>query len=230
MALGRRLVGTRGFLAVDSNQLGGERLASGRREDRLDRPVLARREASISRSRSTTSRTATDWTRPGRQAAPDLAPEQRAERVTDQPVDDAPRLLRVDEVLVDVARVGERLLDRALGDLAEGHAPRLVRRDVGGLGDVPRDRLALSVEVGREEDESAALGRLLDVVDLLAPVVVDDVLGLEVVLDVDAELALARVLGQVADVAVGRQDPVVRSEVALDGARLGRRFDDDEVL
>ena len=30
--------------------------------------------------------------------------------------------------------------------------------------------------------------------------------------------------------AVRREDPVIRAQVALDGARLGRRFDDDEVL
>ena len=77
---------------------------------------------------------------------------------------------------------------------------------------------------------SDAAGGLLDVGDLLAPVVGDDVLGGEVVVDVDAELALARVLGQVADVAVGGEDPVVGAEIALDRARLGRRLDDHEVL
>ncbi len=51
-----------------------------------------------------------------------------------------------------------------------------------------------------------ALGGLLDVGDLLAPVVRDHVLRFEVVVDVDAELALAGVLGQVADMAVGRKD------------------------
>ena len=101
---------------------------------------------------------------------------------------------------------------------------------MGGLGDVPGDRLALAVEVGREEDEVRALGRLRDVVDLLAAVVVDDVLGLEVVVDVDAELALARVLGQVADMAIGGEDAVVVAQVALDRPRLGRRLDDHEVL
>ena len=121
-------------------------------------------------------------------------------------------------------------LDRRLGDLVEGDPARLLGRDVGGLGDVPGDRLALAVEVGGEVDLVGALGGLLDVGDLLAPVVRDHVLRFEVVVDVDAELALARVLGQVADVAVRRQDAVITTEIALDGARLGRRFDDDEVL
>ena len=77
---------------------------------------------------------------------------------------------------------------------------------------------------------SDPLAALLDVVDLLAAVVGDDVLGREVVVDVDAELALAGVLGQVADMAVGGEDAVVVAEIALDRPRLGRRLDDHEVL
>ena len=44
MALGGGLVGDGEGLAIDAHQLGRERLAGGRREDRLDRPVLAGRE------------------------------------------------------------------------------------------------------------------------------------------------------------------------------------------
>ena len=186
--------------------------------------------ASISRSRSTTRRTATDWTRPADRPDADLPRQQRAQRVADEPVDDPAGLLGVDEVRVDVARMGERLADRALGDLAEGHPLGLRRRDVGGLRDVPGDRLALAVEVGGEVDGVGGLRGLRDLGDLLAAVVGDDVLGGEVVLDVDAELALAGVLRQVADVAVGGEDAVVGAQVALDRPRLGRRLDDHEVL
>ena len=57
---------------------------------------------------------------------------------------------------------------------------------------------------------SAPLAAFVDLGDLLAAVLGDHVLGREVVVDVDAELALAGVLGQVADMAVGREDAVVR--------------------
>ena len=67
---------------------------------------------------------------------------------------------------------------------------------------MPGDRLALAVGVGGQVDRVRPLGRLGDLVDLLAPVVGHDVFGREVVVDVDAELALAGVLGEVADVAV----------------------------
>src|SRR6185503_9795237 len=81
----------------------------------------------------------------GRQATTHLARQERAQRVADKAVHDPPRLLGVAEVAVDVAWVGERLADRGLGDLAERDAPRLLRRHVRGLGDMPRDRLALAV-------------------------------------------------------------------------------------
>ncbi len=57
----------------------------------------------------------------GGQAAADLAGQQRAERVAHEPVDDAPRLLCVDEVHVDVPGVREGLPDGGLGDLRERH-------------------------------------------------------------------------------------------------------------
>jgi hypothetical protein len=49
---------------------------------------------------------------PGREPRRDLLPEHRRHLVAEEPVEDAPRLLRLDELLVDGARVRERLLDR----------------------------------------------------------------------------------------------------------------------
>ena len=217
------------------------RRRSGRARRRSARPSAVARSASIvqysravkaliSRSRSTTSRTATDWTRPADRPARTLRDEERAERVADEPVDDPAGLLGVDEVL-SMSR-GWANASRIAPSVISLKVTRWVfdAGDVGGLGDVPGDRLALAVEVGGEVDVVGALGRLLDLGDLLAAVVGDHVFGREVVVDVDAELALAGVLGQVADVAVGGEDPVVGAEVALDRPRLGGRFDDHEVL
>jgi hypothetical protein len=55
-----------------------------------------------------------------------LVPEDRADLVAHQPVEDAPGLLRVDLLLVDLAGVLERVLDRALRDLVEDHAADLL--------------------------------------------------------------------------------------------------------
>ena len=98
----------------------------------------------------------------------------------------------------------------------------LARLHVGRLGNVPRDCLALAVEVGGEVDRVGRLGLLGDRRDLFLAVLADHVLGRKVVLDVDAELVLAGVLGQVADVAIRRQNTVAGAQVALDSARLGR--------
>ena len=117
-------------LAVDPDELGRERLAVGRGEERLDRPVLAGGEGADLALALDDEAHGDRLDAAGRQAAADLAREQRAERVADQAVDDPPRLLGVDEVAGRCRAGGERLADRALGDLAEGHPAGLAGRDV----------------------------------------------------------------------------------------------------
>ncbi len=125
--------------------------------------------------------------------------------------------------------MGEGLLDRRFGDLAEGDAAGLLWREVGRLGDVPGDRLTLAVEVGGEVDEVRGACRADDVADLLAPVRHHLVLGLEVVLDVDAQLVATQFLGKVAHVTIGGEHPMARAKISLDRFRLGRRLDDHQV-
>jgi hypothetical protein len=188
--------------AIDPDDLGREALAGGGVEERLDRPVLAGAERADLALALDDESDSDGLDAAGRQPAAHLAREQRAQCVADEAVDDAPGLLGIDQVHVDRARVRERLADGRFGDLAEGDPPCLVRGDVGRLGHVPGDRLAFPVEVGGQEDLVRAPGGLLDVGDLLAAVVRDHVLRREVVVDVHPELALARILGQVADVTV----------------------------
>ena len=223
VALGRLAIADIEGSAVDPDDLGREGLAGRGREDRLQRPVLAGREGGDLALALHDQAHRDGLHAPGRQPRADLPADQRAERVADEPVDDPPRLLGIDEVRVDLARMGEGLTDGALGDLVERDPLGLARGHMRRLGDVPGDRLAFPVEVGRQVDRVGDLGGLADLGDLLAAVVGDDVFGGEVMVDVDAELALAGVLGQVADVAVGGQDTVVRTQVALDRPSLGRR-------
>ena len=90
--------------------------------------------------------------------------------------------------------------------------------------DVPRDRLAFAIGVGREVDDVDRPSPLLDLGDDLALAADDDVLGREAVLDVDAHLGLR----QVHDVADRRLDGEAIAQIFLDGLGLGRRLDDDE--
>ena len=218
------------LLAVDRRQLGAESLALRIGQQQFDGPVLARREVADLAFTLDDEADSHRLNATGRQARPHLAPEQRAERVADKPIHDPARLLSVDQVVVDRARVLERVGDGVTRDLREGHAPALALGHRRRLRDVPGDGLALAVKVCGQVDGVRALRRLGDRVELLAPIVGDHVLGLEVVLDVDAQLVTARVLGQVAHVPVGSEDLVIRAEISLDRARLGRRLDHDQVL
>jgi hypothetical protein len=163
---------------------------------------------------------------PGRQRAAEPLRKARRKLVSDDPVQDAPGLLGVDQVEVDTSRFPERLLDGVLGDLGEGDPVRGPRVGSDRLGDVPRDGLALAVEV-RGEPEALSLAEcLLELADGVLFLLRDDVLGMEGVIQVHAHA----VFGQVPDVALARGNGVVRPEISLQGLRLGRRFDDDELF
>ena len=172
----------------------------------------------------------------GRQSRHDLLPQDRRDLVAVEAVEDTAGLLGVDHALIELARVGHRFPDRVLGDLVEDHP---VDRDLRleHFLQVPRDGFALAVLIGGEEEFVGLGQQLLELPDLRLLVRVDDVDGLEVMLDVDAEPTdLAGVLvrhlcgavRQVTDVPDARLDDVSGAEVALDRLRLGRRLDDDE--
>ena len=161
---------------------------------------------------------------PGGEAAPDLLPEEGREAVADQAVEHAAGLLGVDEVHVDLARVGYGGLYRAGGDLVELDAV-----DTAGcrspapvdFAHVPGYGLALAVGVGGQVDGLGGLHALAQVLDGLALVAGHDVLGREAVLGVDAQGGL----GQVADVAHAGLDGEVAPQIFFDGPGLGRRLD-----
>lgn len=129
----------------------------------------------------------------------------------------------------------ERFLDGVLGNLVEDDATDGNLR-LEHLCQVPADRLAFAIRVGREQQFGRVLHRGLEMRDLLLLVVGDDVVRLEVVVDVDAEAAplllldllrhLGRRFGQIADVAVARLDPVLGTEEAPQRFRLRGRLDD----
>ena len=215
-----------GLLAVDAGQLRREaRLGLGAAQLGGEGPVLLRHEALDLALAVDHQPNGHALHPPGRQAAPDLAADQRAELVAHQPIDDAPRLLGVHQVEVDAARVGEGLIDRALGDLAERHPLQAVRRQLGVLGDMPGDRFALAIEVGGKPHLVGATRLVGQLVELLAAVLQRLVAQGEVMVHVHAQ-ALLR---QVTDMAIGRQHGVAGAQVSLDGLGLGGRLDDHQV-
>ncbi len=103
-------------------------------------------------------------------------------------------------------------------------------RHAGRLGHVPGDGLPFTVEVGGQPDRRGLAGLASDLLDVTSGILRDHILGLEVMVDVNAELALAGILRKVSDVAVGSEHLEVLAQVALDRPRLCRRLDDHEVL
>jgi hypothetical protein len=186
---------------------------------------------------------------PGREAGGHLLPQHGRDLVAVEAVQDAPGLLGVDEAPVEVAGVGDGVLDRLRRDLVEHHAAhRHVGRRVEHLEQVPGDGLALPVLVGGEVELVRRLQRLAQSLDHVVLAGAHHVEGLEVVVDVDPEvgplLALEGgrdVLGpvrEVADVTHRRLDGRLQggavadleavAEESGDGLGLGRRLDDDQ--
>ena len=173
----------------------------------------------------------------GRQAPAHLLPQHRADLVAVQPVQDAAGLLGVDEVGVQIAGIFGGGPDRRFGDLVKHHPPDRDFR-FQGLQQMPGDGLALPVTVGGQIQLVDVFEQTLQFGNGGLLIRADHVEGFEVVVDVDAgagpglRLILRRhiggVLRQVADVASGGLDNVIRAEVTGDFARLGGRLDDDE--
>jgi hypothetical protein len=212
-------------LAVELEEIGGE---GGRRrglELGRDRPVLLPLEGT---DLALALRDEADRHRlhpTGRETAPHLLPEERADLIADQAVEDPPGDLGVELVGIELLGVLDRRLHRLLGDLVEEDAVD-VPPTPEALGDVPGDRLPLPVGIGREVDVVGVLGRPLELLDHLPLAVNDVVLGLEIALDVHPELRL----GQVDDVSDRGLHREAAPQVLAQGPRLRGRLYDDQVL
>jgi len=160
----------------------------------------------------------------GAEAAADFAPEERAQAVADQSVQDTARLLGVDQVHINPARVGERLLYGRLGDFVEDDPAQLGRADAGDLGQMPGNGLPLPVRVGGQIDLGGLLDLLRQFLHHLLFLFGYPVGGLEVVLHVYGH----RGAEQVPDVAHRGADGVALAQESADGAGLGGGLHDDQ--
>ncbi len=115
-------------------------------------------------------------------------------------------------------------VDGVLGDLVEQHAVGRRRRCRAGRPRARRSPRPRGRGRWRGRCWTRVLGRLLELGQGLRLALDGDVLGLEAVLDVDAELAG----GQVAEVADGGLHVVAAAQVLADRLGLGGRLDDDE--
>src|SRR5207237_1081922 len=164
-----------------------------------------------------------------RQSPADLLPQQRRKVEADEVVERAARLLRVDELHRDGARMFHRILDGTLGDLVENHALELlVLQHLARLEDLrkmPGDGLALTVRVRGEQYRVRMLDGLGDGIHMPLVALYELVLHAEVVVGIDG----AGLRHQIADVPVRGEDLEILAEILLERLRLRRRFDDEQM-
>ncbi len=160
---------------------------------------------------------------PRRQARVDLLPEDGRHLVPVEAVEDAPRLGRIDEAVVDAPRTADCLVDRRPGDLVEHH-PLDRHSRLQRLEQVPRDGLALAVLVRGEEELVRILQRRPQLLHHFLAAGGQLVGRFEAVVDVDGE-ALARQIGDVSD---RRAHLISVTEEARNRLRFRGRLHDDE--
>ncbi len=152
------------------------------------------------------------------QTAADFVPEQGADLVADEAIEHAARLLRIDHLHVDLARMVHRFLHRLLGDLVEHEAVDLLLLRAELFGEMPADGFAFAVRVGGDVNVGGVLCRALQLGDHFLAGGDRFVHRREAFVDVDTELALR----QIADVPHRREHLVVASEILIDCLCLRR--------
>ena len=162
----------------------------------------------------------------GGDAALDGLPEQGRDLVAHQAVQHAPGLLGIEKVLVELARMGQGLLDGAGGDLVELDAFDVLGLVADQLRHMPGDGLPFAVWVGGQIDGVGLGCGAAQLADHVLLIVDDLVLGGKIVGFVHAQTAGR----QVAHMAHAGLHHVLRSQKFLDGLHLGRRFHDDQLL
>ena len=217
------------LVAVVAQQAGIEGLHR-MRALRRDRPVLLRLErldlflALDDQAQRRRLHTA------GGQPGLDLAPQHRAEVEADQVIERAPRLLRIDQIKLQFARMRDCFLDRLRRDFGEHHPVQRASFEQAALAqdlaDVPADRLALAIQVGCEVEGISLLGGLGDRLDVPLVLLDQFVAHGEIAIGIDRALAWH----QIAHMAIGGEDMKVLAEVFVDRLGLGGRLDDEQVL
>ena len=104
---------------ADRDKLGGQPLIRLRMEFSLERPVFGAAERDPFPLPFDDDSDRNALYAPGRKVVVDLVPEEGRDFIAEKPVDDPPRFLRLDEILVDLARSFQRRLDRLFGDFVE---------------------------------------------------------------------------------------------------------------
>ena len=162
---------------------------------------------------------------PRGKSSADFLRDKGTELIAHQPVENPPRLLRVDPVDVDAARMAHTVLHTCFGDLIELHSLAIILGQPENVREVPRNRLSLAVGVGREINIVAFFGKSLQLLDELFLALDDIILRRKMVFDVHAETRLR----QIAHVSHGRNYLEIATEIFFDCFGFGRRLHNNQI-
>ena len=158
-----------------------------------------------------------------------LAPQHRGKREAHQIIQRTPRQIGIDQRLIQIARRLHGLGDSGLGDFIERHParPALGQRALvfQPFQQMPADRLALAIRIGRQDHTVRPLRRLANGGELLGTVRRNLPRHGEILGGVHRSVAGR----QIAHMAKTGQHLIAAAEVLVDGLRLGRRFNDNEL-
>ena len=161
-----------------------------------------------------------------RQASLDFFPQQGAQLIAHQPVENAPGLLGVHQILVNVPGILNALTHHVFGDLVKGDPFGFLIRQIQKALEMPADSFSLPVRVGCEIHGVRRLGGLFQIGNngfLAFDGLVD---RLEVVVHIHAEIAFL----QVPEVAHAGLYLIVLAQIFPDGFGLRGRLHDDQVV
>ena len=216
-------------LAVQMGQPRSERGAARGQEQRLDGPVLACPE-DLDLGLAVADQAQCDGLdAAGTAAAWQFAPQHRRQRKAHQIVQRPTGHVGLDQRLIEIARVGDGVLDGVAGDFVEADA-----MDVDALervlvlehrADMPGDRFALAIRVGGEIQGLGALQGLGYGANLFV--------AASVGLPVHGEVMVrpnAAILGrQIAHMAKTGKNRISAAEITVDGLGFGGGFDNDDI-
>ena len=161
----------------------------------------------------------------GAQALFYLGPQDGAYLVAHEPVQHTARLLRVDALHVQGARMLDGLFDGLVGNLMEFHAAGRTAVHAENVGQMPGNGLPFAVRVGGQQDLRRGLGLAAQAVQHFAPSPDGNVFRLEIMFHIHAHLRL----GQIPNMAIAGLHFVAAPQELSDGARLGGGLNDYEL-
>ena len=161
-----------------------------------------------------------------RQTRLDLLPEHGRQLETDQAIQHAASLLRIDQIHIDRTRLLDCAEDCLLCNLVEHNSFGRRYGQTQHLGQVPSDSLSLAVLIGSQPDGFDAMCQLTQFGHHLFLIIGDFVDRAKTTIEVDTQILLR----QVANMAEARLYDIVLTQKFLDRLGLGRRLDDYQIF